>query len=138
MLHPTSVMRMCQSSPPLHSRFWFLMFHLPHRHPRETSQKVSSVFCPLFCCSVTKLCPTLCDQTDCSMPGSSVLHCLPEFCSNSCPLNRWISHPTSYPLLSPSPPAFNLSQPQGLFQRDSSSHQVAEVLELQVRHLSFQ
>ena len=28
---------------------------------------------------VTKLCPTLCDLMDCSMPGSSVLHCLPEF-----------------------------------------------------------
>ena len=31
------------------------------------------------CCSVTKLCPTLCDHMDCSMPGFSVLHCLPEF-----------------------------------------------------------
>ena len=28
---------------------------------------------------VTKLCPTLCDPMDCSMPGSSVLHYLPEF-----------------------------------------------------------
>ena len=35
----------------------------------------------LFCCcsSVTKLYPTLCDPVNCSMPGSSVLHCLPEF-----------------------------------------------------------
>ena len=30
-------------------------------------------------CSVTNSCPTLCDHTACSMPGSSVLHCLPEF-----------------------------------------------------------
>ena len=29
--------------------------------------------------------------------------------SNSCPLNRWF-HPPFHPLLSPSPPAFNLSQ----------------------------
>ena len=36
-----------------------------------------------------------------------------------------------HPLLSPSPPAFNLSQHQGLF-RVSSSHQVAKVLELQL------
>ena len=35
----------------------------------------------------------------------------------------------SHPLLSPSPPAFNLSQHQGLFQGVSSSHQVAKVLE---------
>ena len=31
------------------------------------------------CCSVAKSCPTLCDPVDCSMPSSSVLHCLPEF-----------------------------------------------------------
>ena len=30
-------------------------------------------------CSVTKLCPTLCDPMDCSTPGSLVLHCLQEF-----------------------------------------------------------
>ena len=36
---------------------------------------------------------------------------------------------SSHPLSSPSPPAFNLSQHQGLFQRVGSSHQVAEVLE---------
>ena len=42
----------------------------------------------------------------------------------------------SHPLSSPSPPAFNFSQHQGFFQWISSSHQVAEVLELQ--HQSFQ
>ena len=31
------------------------------------------------CCSVAKLCPTLCGLMDCSMPGSSVLHYLPGF-----------------------------------------------------------
>ena len=40
----------------------------------------------------------------------------------------------SHPLSSPSPPAFNLSQSQGLFQWLSSSHQVAKVLELQLQH----
>ena len=44
----------------------------------------------------------------------------------------------SQPLLSPSPPAFNLSQHQGLFQWVSSSHQVAKVLEFQLQHRSFQ
>ena len=42
----------------------------------------------------------------------------------------------SHPLTSPSPPTFNLSQHQGLFQRVSSLHQVAKVLELQ--HQSIQ
>ena len=32
-----------------------------------------------FCHSVAKLCLTLWSPKDCSMPGSSVLHCLPEF-----------------------------------------------------------
>ena len=43
-----------------------------------------------------------------------------------------------HPLSSPSPPAFNLSQHQGLFQWVSSLHQVAKVLELQLQHQSFQ
>ena len=38
----------------------------------------------------------------------------------------------SHPLSSPSPPTFNLSQHQGLFQRVSSLHQVTKVLELQL------
>ena len=41
-------------------------------------------------------------------------------------------------LMSPSPPAFNLSQHQGLFQWVSSSHQVTKVLEFQLQHQSFQ
>ena len=45
---------------------------------------------------------------------------------------------SSHPLSSPSPPAFSLSQHQGLFQWVSSSHQVAKVLELQLQHQSFQ
>ena len=44
----------------------------------------------------------------------------------------------SHPLSSPSPPAFNLSQHQGLFYWADSSHQVALVLELRVQHQSFQ
>ena len=42
----------------------------------------------ICCCSVTELCPTLCDPMDCSTPGSSVLH-YSRVCSNSCPLSRW-------------------------------------------------
>ena len=40
----------------------------------------------------------------------------------------------SNPLSPPSPPAFNLSQHQGLFQGVSSLHQVAKVLEFQLQH----
>ena len=44
----------------------------------------------------------------------------------------------SHPLSFPSPPTFNLSQRQGLFQWVSSLHQVAKVLEFQLQHQSFQ
>ena len=44
----------------------------------------------------------------------------------------------SHPLSSPSSPAFNLSQHQGLFKQLSSLHWVAKVLELQLQHESFQ
>ena len=43
----------------------------------------------------------------------------------------------SHPLSSPSPPAFNLSQHQGLFQWVNSSHQVTKVLEFQLQHQFF-
>ena len=47
--------------------------------------------------------------------------------------------PSNYLILSsPSSPAFNLCQNQGLFQWVTSSHQVAKVLELQLQHQSFQ
>ena len=50
-------------------------------------------------------------------------------CSNSCPSSQWC-HPTISSSVVPSPPAFNLSQHQELFQWVGSSHQVAKVLEL--------
>ena len=61
----------------------------------------------------------------------------PGVCSNTCPLCWWC-HPTISSSVIASPPAFNLSQHQGLFQWVSSSHQVAKVLELQFQHQSFQ
>ena len=47
--------------------------------------------------------------------------------SNSCPLSQWYAIQPSHLLSSPFPPAFNLSQHQGLFQWVSSSHQVANI-----------
>ena len=81
------------------------------------------------CCSVAQSCPTLCNPMDCNMPGFPVLHHLPELAQTHV---HWIGDAIqpSHPLLSPSPPALNLSQHQGLFQWVSSSHQVATVLGL--------
>ena len=79
------------------------------------------------CCLVAPSCPTLCDPMVCRMPGSPVLHHLPEFAQTHV---HWISDfiKLYHPLLSPSPLAFNLSLHQGLFQWVSFSHQVAKVL----------
>ena len=69
----------------------------------------------LCCCSVVKSCLTLCDPIDCSTPSFPVLHCLPE--SAQIHVHRvGDAIQPSHPLSSPSPPVFNLSQRQSLFQ----------------------
>ena len=87
--------------------------------------------------SVTRLCLTPCDPTDCSTSGLPVDHRLPELAQTHVHCVGDAIQP-SHPLSSPSPPVFNLSQCQGLFQWVSSSHQVAKVLEFQLQHQSFQ
>jgi len=74
---------------------------------------------------------------DCTMPGLPVHHQLPEPTQTRA---HWVNDAIqpSHPLSSPFPPAFNLSQHQGLFQWVNSSHQVAKVLELQLQHQPFQ
>ena len=86
--------------------------------------------------SVAQWCPSLCNPRDCSMPGFPVYHQLLELAQTHV---HWVSDAIqpSHPLSSPSP-AFNLSQPQGLFQWVSSLHQEAKVSELQLQHQSFQ
>ena len=74
---------------------------------------------------------------DCSRPGFPVLHHLPQLDQTHV---HWIGDAIqpSYPLLSPLPPTFNLSQHQGLFQWVGSSQQMAKVLQLRFQHQSFQ
>ena len=88
-------------------------------------------------CSVAQSCPTLCDPMDCSTPGLPVHHQLPELAQTHI---HWVGDAIqpSHPLLSPSPPALNLSQHQGLFKWASSLHQVAKVLEFQLQLQSYQ
>ena len=65
--------------------------------------------------SMTQSCPNLCDPMDYSMPDFLVHHQFPK-------LAQIHVHPVgdaiqpSHPLSPPSPPAFNLSQHQGLCQ----------------------
>ena len=79
----------------------------------------------------------LLDSVNCSMPGLPVLLYLPELAQTHVHCVSDAIQP-SHPLSSPSPPAFNLAQHQGLFHWVGSSHQVAKVLELQFQQQSFQ
>ena len=90
--------------------------------------------------SVAQSCPTLHPRglqharLPCPSPS-------PGACSNLCPSNlcwKGDAFQPSYPLYSLSPPAFNLSQHQGLFQWVPSSHQVAKILEFQLQQQSLQ
>ena len=101
----------------------------PHTHSVQFSSVQFS--------SVTQSCPTLCDPMNCSTPGLPVHHQLLKSTQTHVHQVSDAIQP-SHPLLSPSPPAPNPSQHQGLFQRVSSSHQVAKVLEFQLQHQSFQ
>ena len=85
-----------------------------------------------FSCSVVS--DSAMDHTT---PGLPVHHQLPDFTQTHV---HWVGDviQPSLPLSSSSPPAFNLSQHQSLFQWISSSHQVAKVLELQLQDQPFQ
>ena len=77
--------------------------------------------------------PTLWDPMECSMPGFPVHH---QFLELTQTYVHWVSDPIqwSHPLLSPSPPAVNLSGHQGLFQWVRSTHKVVKVLWHQLQH----
>ena len=99
-------------------------FFCKQKHFSDLSKIVSSV---------AQLCPTLCNLMDCSMPGLPVHHQLPELAQTHVHRVGDAIQP-SHPLSSPSPPAFNLSQHQGLFKWVSSSYQVAKLLEFQLQY----
>ena len=81
--------------------------------------------------------PTLCDLMEYSKPDYPVLHHHLELVQIHV---YWVSDAIqpSHPLLFPFPPAFNLSQDQGLFKLFSSSHEMVKELEFQLQHQSLQ
>ena len=83
------------------------------------------------------MCPILCDPMNRSRPGLPVHDQLLESTQTNVHRVSDAIQP-SHPLLSPSPPALNLSQHQGLFKCVSSLDEVAKVLEFQLQHQSFQ
>ena len=87
--------------------------------------------------SVAQSCLTLCDPMNHSTPGLPVHHKLLESTQTHVHGVGDAIQP-SHPLSSPSPPAPNPSQHQGLFQWVNSLHEVAKVLEFKLQHQSFQ
>ena len=87
---------------------------------KSTKLKPGSKLSSVQFSSVAQSCPTLCNPMNCSMPGLPIHHQLLKLTRVGDAIQP------SHPLLSLSPPAHNLSQHQGLFQRVSSSHQVAK------------
>ena len=122
----------------VHSSLIFkIILMISNRHCLTSYLLVPILKLPMVLSSVAQLCPALCDLVYCSTPGFPVHYQHPELAQTH--VHRvsdaiQSSHPLSFPF----PPAFNLSQHQGLFQWVSSSHQVAKVLELQLQHQSFQ
>ena len=104
--------------------------HIPHCPSSKLSGSVQFN-------SVAYSCLILSNSMDFCIPGFLVHHQLSELAQTHI---HWVGDAIQPPhhLLSPSPPAFNLFQHQGLFQGVSSSHQVAKILEFQLQHPSFQ
>ena len=116
---------------------WFLPASESHIYEQMISPCLSSSQQEIQFSSVAQSCLTLRDPINHSTPGLPVYYQLPDSTQTHV---HWVSDAIqpSHPLSSPSPPALNLSQHQGLFKWISSSHQVANVLEFQLQHQSFQ
>ena len=128
-LKPSSLI----SPPP--ANIWFLCNNLKWQWITEVVKIITMIMFQFS--SVIQSCPTLCDPMNRSTPGLPVHHQLPEFTQIHVHQVSDAIQP-SHPLLSPSPPAPNPSEHQGLFQWVNSSHEVAKVLEFQLQHQSFQ
>ena len=110
---------------------WVLKCFLPCKFSTLVRMVKATCLLSVQFSSVTQSCPTLCDPMNRSTPGLPVHHQLPEFTQTHV-LRVGDAIQPSHPLSSPSPPAFNLSQHQGLFQWVASLHHVAKVLEFQL------
>ena len=121
-------------SPGISGAYWYFtpLFHLVISLflDLSTVHKVYIIFTSIH--SLSRL--RLCNPMNCSMSGLPVHHQLPESTQTHV---HWVSDAIQPSLSSPSPPALNLSQHQGLLQWVSSFHQVAKVLEFQLQPQSF-
>ena len=109
---------------------------------KSTQGWLCKQFCSLsvYCCSSVKFSRSVMSNT---LQPHGLQHTRPPCPSPTPEFTRthvhWVGDDIqpSHPLLSPSPPALNLSQHQGLFKWVSSSYQLTKVLEFQLQHQSF-
>ena len=94
------------------------------------------MYISIWCCSVAKLCPTLCDPWSCNTPGFPVLHCISWSLLKLMSIESVMAIQPSHPLLPLSLLGRSLFQHQDLFHWVSSLHQVAKVLELSISPFS--
>ena len=131
---------------PSHDVLWLVPFYwwtgiciLMNRYLASSSQPYETWELSVQFSSVTPSCPYLCDPMICSTPGLPAHYQLPELTQTHVHRPSDAIQPShSHSLSSPSPPTFSLSQHQGLFQWVGSPHQVAKILEFQLRHHFFQ
>ena len=88
------------------------------------------------CCSVAQSCLPGHDPVNCDSQASLSLS-ISWVCPSLCPLDQW-RHPATSPTATLFLSSALLSQPEGLFQWFTCSHQVAKARELQRHHQSFQ
>ena len=105
--------------------------HLENTEMGESIDKNAIIKGSVHFSSIAQSCLIPCNPMNRSTPGLPLHHQLPEFTQTHVHRVSDAIQP-SHPLLSPSPPASNPSQHQGLFQWVNSSHEVAKVLEFQL------
>ena len=109
--------QLIHSLTPLGNVSWSLLLGstVRDRETNETYFHLQELIWWVQFSSVTQSCLTLCNPVDCSIRGLPVHHQLLEFAQTHV---HWVSDAIqpSQPLSSPSPLAFNLTQPKGLFQ----------------------
>ena len=95
---------------------WHAAVHRVTKDQTELSEEVTELNTLYPCVHAQSLqsCLTLCEPRHCNLSGSSVLHHLPKFTQTHVHRVRDAIQP-SHPLSSPSPPALNISQHQGVF-----------------------
>ena len=96
-------------------KFLLLLFIFILFAPHPSQQSAQNIISSVQFSSVAQSCPTLCDPMNHSTPGLPVYHQLLESTQTHVHCVSDAIQP-SHPLSSPSPPALNLFQHQGLFK----------------------